>query len=298
MFDFRLNVFYTVARRLNFTKAAAELYITQPAVTKHIKELENQFNVSLFDRSGNKKITLTPAGETLLEYTTQLLNTYRELEYDMNMLVNKHSGVLHIGASNTVAQYIIPPVLAQFHKKFKDIQVVLITSNTGDIEKELLTKTIEIGVIEGLIHNPQLKYEAFLQDELVLVSAINNPLIKKDTIKPEELKNYPMLMREPGSGTLDVITHALKKHDIKLSDLKIEMRLGGSESIKSYLLYSNCLAFLSIHAILKELKNNECKVIDIKGLTIERQFHFILPQGQPSSLAELFIRFARNYKPD
>jgi DNA-binding transcriptional LysR family regulator len=298
MFDFRLNVFYTVARRLNFTKAAAELYITQPAVTKHIKELENQFKVSLFERSGNKKITLTPAGETLLEYTTQLLNTYRELEYDMNMLVNKHSGTLHIGASNTVAQYIIPPVLAQFHKKFKDIQVVLITGNTGDIEKELLTKTIEIGVIEGLIHNPQLKYEAFLQDELVLVSAINNPLIKKDTIKQEELKNYPMLMREPGSGTLDVITHALKKHDIKLSDLKVEMRLGGSESIKSYLLYSNCLAFLSIHAILKELKNNECKVIDIKGLTIERQFHFILPQGQPSSLAELFIRFARNYKPD
>jgi DNA-binding transcriptional LysR family regulator len=298
MFDFRLNVFYTVARRLNFTKAAAELYITQPAVTKHVKELENQFKVSLFERSGNKKITLTPAGETLLEYTTQLLNTYRELEYDMNMLVNKHSGTLHIGASNTVAQYIIPPVLAQFHKKFKDIQVVLITGNTGDIEKELLTKTIEIGVIEGLIHNPQLKYEAFLQDELVLVSAINNPLIKKDTIKQEELKNYPMLMREPGSGTLDVITHALKKHDIKLSDLKVEMRLGGSESIKSYLLYSNCLAFLSIHAILKELKNNECKVIDIKGLTIERQFHFILPQGQPSSLAELFIRFARNYKPD
>jgi DNA-binding transcriptional LysR family regulator len=298
MFDFRLNVFYIVARRLNFTKAAAELYITQPAVTKHIKELENQFKVSLFERSGNKKITLTPAGETLLEYTTQLSNTYRELEYDMNMLVNKHSGTLHIGASNTVAQYIIPPVLAQFHKKFKDIQVVLITGNTGDIEKELLTKTIEIGVIEGLIHNPQLKYEAFLQDELVLVSAINNPLIKKDTIKQEELKNYPMLMREPGSGTLDVITHALKKHDIKLSDLKVEMRLGGSESIKSYLLYSNCLAFLSIHAILKELKNNECKVIDIKGLTIERQFHFILPQGQPSSLAELFIRFARNYKPD
>jgi DNA-binding transcriptional LysR family regulator len=298
MFDFRLNVFYIVARRLNFTKAAAELYITQPAVTKHIKELENQFKVSLFERSGNKKITLTPAGETLLEYTTQLSNTYRELEYDMNMLVNKHSGTLHIGASNTVAQYIIPPVLAQFHKKFKDIQVFLITGNTGDIERELLTKTIEIGVIEGLIHNPQLKYEAFLQDELVLVSAINNPLIKKDIIKPEELKNYPLLMREPGSGTLDVITHALKKHDIKLSDLKVEMRLGGSESIKSYLLHSNCLAFLSIHAILKELKNNECKVIDIKGLTVERQFHFILPNGQPSSLAELFIRFARNYKPD
>jgi DNA-binding transcriptional LysR family regulator len=289
MLDFRLNVFYTVAKRLNFTKAAAELFITQPAVTKHIKELESRFKVSLFERSGNKKISLTPAGETLLAYTTQLFNTYRELEYDMNMLVNKHSGILHIGASNTVAQYIIPPVLAQFHKKFKDVQVVLVTGNTEDIEKELLNRSIEIGIVEGVIHHPQIKYEAFLQDELMLVSSINNPLIKKETIKPEELKNYPLLMREPGSGTLDVIIHALKPYNIKMTDLQIEMQLGGSESIKSYLLHSNCLAFLSIHSILKELKNNECKVIDIKGLTIERQFHFILPHGQSSSAG--LIRF-------
>lgn len=298
MLDFRLKVFYTVAHRLNFTKAAAELFITQPAVTRHIKELEAQFKVSLFERSGNKKISLTPAGETLLEYTIQLLNTYRELEYDMNMLVNKHSGILHIGASNTVAQYIIPPILARFHKKFKDIQVLLVTGNTEDIEQALLNRSIETGIIEGIVHNPQIKYEAFLQDELVLVSATNNPLAKKGVIKPEDLKNYPMLLREPGSGTREVIAHALKQYHIKLSDLDVEMQISGSESIKSYLLHSNCLAFLSIHSVLKELKNNECRIIDVKGLAIERQFHFILPQGQPSALAELFIRFARNYKID
>lgn len=296
MLDFRLKVFYTVAQRLNFTRAAAELFITQPAVTRHIKELENEFKSSLFERSGNKKISLTPAGETLLTYTTQLLDTYRELEYDMNMLVNKHSGTLHIGASNTVAQYVLPPLLAQFHKKFKDIQVLLVTGNTEDIEQALLDHSIEIGVVEGIVHNPQIKYEAFLQDELVLVSAMNNPTIKKDTIKPDELKNYPLLLREPGSGTREVIAHALKQHNIKLSDLQVEMQISGSESIKSYLLHSNCLAFLSVYSVLKELKNNECRIIDVKGLTIERQFHFIRPQGQPSSLAELFIRYARNYK--
>jgi len=298
MFDFRLQVFYTVAKRLNFTKAANELFITQPAVTKHIKELESQFKVSLFERSGNKKISLTPAGETLLQYTTQLFNTYGELGYDMNMLVNQHNGVLHIGASTTVAQYIIPPVLAQFHKKFKDIQVLLITGNTEDIEQALLNKTIEIGIIEGISRNPQIKYEEYLKDELVLVSAVNNTLVKKAAIKPEELKNYPMLLREPGSGTLDVIAHALKPYQIKLSDLQVEMQLGGTESIKSYVLHSNCLAFLSIHSILKELKNNECRIIDIKGMAIERPFHFIQQHGQVSPLAELFIRFARNYKQD
>lgn len=296
MLDFRLKVFYTVAQRLNFTKAAAELFITQPAVTRHIKELENEYKASLFERSGNKKIILTPAGETLLSYTVQLLDTYRELEYDMNILVNKHSGILHIGASNTVAQYVLPPLLAQFHKKFKDIQVLLVTGNTEDIEQALLNHEIEIGIVEGIVHNPQIKYEAFLQDELVLVSATNNPIIKKDTIKSDELKNYPLLLREPGSGTREVIAHALKQHGIKLSDLQVEMQISGSEGIKSYLLHSNCLAFLSVYSVLKELKNNECRIIDVKGLAIERQFHFIRPQGQPLSMAELFIRYARNYK--
>jgi DNA-binding transcriptional LysR family regulator len=295
MLDFRLQVFYTVARRLNFTKAAAELFITQPAVTKHIKELESQFKVSLFERSGNKKIILTPAGEILLQHVNQILNIYRELEYDMNLLVQQHTGHLRIGASTTVAQYVIPPVLAQFHKKFKDIHVQLITGNTEEVEQALLSKEIEIGIIEGISRNPQIKYEEYLEDELVLVSA-NNTTLKKDVLKPEELKNYPLLLREHGSGTLDVITHALKKHNIKLADLQIEMQLSNTESIKSYLLHSNCLAFLSVHSILNELRNNECRIVDVKGLSIERPFHFIQQHGQPHSLAELFMRFARTYK--
>jgi DNA-binding transcriptional LysR family regulator len=295
MLDFRLQVFYTVAKRLNFTKAASELFISQPAVTKHIKELEGYYKTSLFERSGNKRIILTPAGEMLLQYADQLLDVYRELEYDMSLLIKKHNGVLRLGASTTVAQYIIPPVLAQFHKKFKDLHIILITGNTEDIEQALLNKEIEVGIIEGITRNPLIRYEEYLQDELVLVSAANNITIKKDVLKPEELKTFPLLLREPGSGTLDVITHALKPHNIKLADLQIEMQLGGTESIKSYLLHSNCLAFLSIHSILKELKNNECRIIEVKGLSIERPFHLIQPHGQPTSLAELFIRFAKSY---
>nr|WP_067053303.1 LysR family transcriptional regulator [Mucilaginibacter sp. L294] len=296
MLDFRLQVFYAVAKRLNFTKASAELHISQPAVTKHIKELEAEYKTTLFERSGNKKILLTAAGEMLLQYADQLLNLYRELEFDMSLLVKQHKGILRLGASTTVAQYVIPPVLALFHKKFRDIQVQLITGNTEEIEQALLNKEIETGIIEGVSRNPQIKYEEYFQDELVLVSAGNSPAFKKGTIKPEELKNYPLLMREPGSGTLDVIAHALKPHHIKLADLQTEMQLGSTESIKSYLLHSNCLAFLSIHAILKELKNNECHIIDIKGLSIERPFYFIQPHGQPSSLAEVFIRFAKTHK--
>jgi DNA-binding transcriptional LysR family regulator len=293
MFEFRLKVFYTVAKRLNFTKAAAELFITQPAVTKHINELEAYFKTSLFERSGNKKTLLTAAGELLLQHAEKIFELHRELEFDMNLLIKKHSGVLRIGASTTVSQYVIPAVLAGFHQKFKDIQVQLVTGNTEDIEQALLDKELEMGIIEGISRNPQIKYEEYLQDELVLVCARNNTSVKKDTIKPEELKNYPLLLREPGSGTLDVIANALKPHQLKLSDLQVEMQLGGTESIKSYLLHSNCLAFLSVHAILKELKTGDCRIIDIKNLSIERPFYFIRQHGQPSQLADLFMRFAR-----
>ena len=296
MLDFRLQVFYAVAKRLNFTKASAELYISQPAVTKHIKELEAEYKTSLFERSGNKKIVLTPAGDMLLQYADKLLAIYKELEFDMNLLVKQHAGTLRIGGSNTVSQYVIPPVLAQFHQKFKEMKVNLVTGNTEQMEQALLNKEIDLGIVEGIHRNPQIKYQEFIADELVLVCSIKNNTIKKDFIKPENLKTLPLLLREPGSGTLDVIAHALKPFDIKIADLQTEMQLGGTESIKSYLMHSNCFAFLSVQSILNELNTNSLKIIDIKDLTIERPFYFIQPHGQPASLAELFMRFCKSYK--
>lgn len=295
MLSFRLKVFITVAKRLSFTKAAAELFISQPAVTRHIRELEYEFKVSFFERSGNKKISLTPAGVTLQTYVEKLLTVYRELEYDMNLLSHQEKGTLRIGASSTVAQYVIPPILAEFHDRFKDIQVQLTIGNTEEIEQGLIRKEMEIGIIEGISRNPQIKYEHYLQDELVLVCSGKNFDIKKDVIKIEELKNYPLLMREPGSGTLEVVAHALRHFGLKMSDLHIEMQLGGTESIKSYLVHSKCMAFLSIYSVLNELKNNEYRIIDIKEIEIKRPFNFIQLHGQPDALAELFMRFAKNF---
>jgi len=294
IFDFRLNVFYTVAKRLNFTKAAEELYITQPAVTKHIRELETHFKISLFERSGNRKIFLTPAGEVLLGYVEQLHAIYKDLEFDMNGLIKQHGGELKIGASNTVGQYVIPAALAQFHDRFKNVKVTLITGNTIQIEEALLSKEIDLGIIEGIHRNPQISYHEFIKDEIVLVSGTGHGRLRKGSIRPEELKNYPLLLREHGSGSLDVIANALKAHHIRLSDLQIEMQLGSAESIKNYLASSECIAFLSVHAILNELKTGACRIVDIKGVSIERYFHFIHLQGQVPPLADLFMRLARS----
>ena len=294
MFDFRLQVFQAVAKRLNFTKAAAELYITQPAVTKHIHELERHFKVKLFDRNGSR-IKLTSAGEILLQHTEQLFSLYRNLEFEMNNLSQKLKGKLRLGASTTIAQYVLPPVLAAFHKKFSDIQITLITNNTEQIENALKNNEIDLGIIEGHSKNASIKYSEFIKDEIVLVASNKNSLLKKEIIQPKELREIPLLLREPGSGTLDVIAHSLKSFGMKLRDLKIEMQLASTESMKSYLLHSNCMAFLSIHSILNELKKNEFRIIDIKGMNIERFFYFIQLHGQSEALPELFMKFASHH---
>lgn len=292
--DFRLKVFYTVALRLNFTKAATELYISQPAVSKHIQELEETYKTKLFERNGSK-IALTPAGEILLKHTKNIFEIYREIDFDMSLFINERHGLLRLGASTTISQYIISPVLARFHQKQKDIKVNLLNGNTEQIENALINKEIEIGIVEGQSKNQSIKYIPFLKDELVLVCNTNNPFAKQNEILLEDLKAMKFITRERGSGTLEVIEYALKQIDVKITDLQIEMQLGSTESIKSYLLNSDCFAFMSIHAVDKELKNNELIVLDVQNLSVERYFYIITLLGKSDSLSELFIQSISSY---
>lgn len=287
--DFRLKVFLTVANRLSFTKAAGELFITQPAVSKHIHELEEEYKIKLFERSGSK-IAVTAAGKLLLKHTKKIFEIYRDIDFDMSALIHEQRGLLRVGASTTLSQYIIPPVLARFHQKLKDVKVTLRNGNTEQIEKALLAQEIEVGIVEGQLKNKGIKYTPFLKDELVLVCKANHALLDKKEITKSDLLQMQFLMREQGSGTLEVIEYGLKPFAITLDQLQIEMQLGSTESIKSYLLNSNCVAFVSIHAINKELVNNELAILDIKNVTINRNFYIITLQGKSVALSDLFIR--------
>ena len=233
---------------------------------------------------------MTTAGEVLLKHTKNIFEVYREIDFDMSTLINQRSGLLRLGASTTISQYIIPPLLARFHQKLQDVKVNLLNGNTEQIENALLKQEIEIGIVEGQSKNKSIKYTEFLKDELVLVCKSSNPLVSLDEVTQEDLKSIHFLMREQGSGTLEVIEHALKPFEIKLSELQIEMQLGSTESIKSYLMNSDCVAFISIHAIKKELNNNELAILDIKDLIIERFFYIITLQGKTDSLSDLFIQ--------
>ncbi|GAB2778076.1 LysR family transcriptional regulator [Rhabdobacter roseus] len=294
MLDFRLHVFYTVAKRLSFTKAAAELFITQPAVTKHIHELEQQFGVALFERRG-KQISLTPAGELALHHAELIQANYRQLEYDLNQLKGLQAGALRLGASSTVAQYVLPPVLARFHERYPDIAISLISGNTEQIEQALLHNDIDMGLVEGRTHGQEIRYTPFVQDEIVLVTHREHPLAQQDEITLEVLRTLPLVLRERGSGTLEIIEHALRQAGLKLTDLSIAMYLGSTESIKSYLFHARSVAFISIYAIENELRAGTLRILDVQDLTIRRTLYSVQKQGDSDALTETFLRFARRH---
>lgn len=215
------------------------------------------------------------------------------MEFDMNALLQKDKGLLNLGASTTISQYIIAPILAGFKKKFNEIELKLITGNTEQIEKALLDKEIELGIVEGRSKNQEISYTDFIKDEIVLVCHKNHPLAKTVEIAPSALTALRFIVREQGSGTRQVIDHSLKSVGLKLADLPVEIQLGNTESIKSYLMHSSAVAFLSIHSISKELLSGELRIVEVKGLSITRNFYLIHLQGNPAPIAHKMIRFAQ-----
>lgn len=287
--DFRLSVFISVARNRSFTKAAGELRISQPAVTRHIHELEAQYDTRLIERSGNR-ISLTKAGETFLKRAEEIEEKYKALRLEMNLLTDNFAGELRVGASSTIGQYVLPPLLAAFIAEYPDLRLSVFTGNSEQIEQALEERRIDIGLIEGSHRKPSLKYLHFRRDELVLVSSVRNPV--KDEIGPSELAALPLVLREPGSGTLEVIERTLSAHGMKLSQMNILLQLGSTESIKRFIVSSpSAYAILSIASVTDALLNNTLKVIDIAGVEFAREFAFVLSQGQHTQLHERFMRF-------
>ncbi len=293
--DFRLKVFSCVARNLSFTKASQELYISQPAITKHIHELETIYNTRLFERLGNK-IQLTDSGKLLLEHCDKILDDYGKLEYEMNLLKNRFVGELRVGASTTISQYVLPPLLASFVDRFPDITLNLTSGNSTTIEKELQGHSIDIAIVEGNIKQPALKYTNFMDDELVLITRVGGKWKNLEEIPVDKLKEIPLVLREIGSGTLDVIVNVLSNYNIRLSDLNIVMHLGSTESIKLYIENSDCMSIVSVRSIRRELNQERFRIVDIRDCVFNRNFNFVRLHGDDGGIPSLFMDYAMHYK--
>lgn len=296
MSDFRLKVFQSVAKNLSFTKASQELFVSQPAITKHIQELETSYQARLFDRQGGR-ISLTAAGRLLLKHSDQILNDYKQLEFEMHLLHNESIGELKLGASTTIAQYVLPPLLANFIADHPKVNMSLQNGNSREIETALQEHRIDLGLVEGISRLPNLKYTTFLEDELVAVVNTHHHLSLPEEITPEVLTQIPLVLRERGSGTLDVLERALSQYDIKLTSLNVLMYLGSTESIKCFLEHTDCMGIISIRSIRRELAAGDLRVIEIKGMPMLREFDFVQLQGQEVGLVQRFLQFAMSHAP-
>lgn len=291
MEDFRLKVFVSAAKNLSFTKAAEETFISQLAVTKHIRELEERYRTRLFERNGNR-LTLTPAGNRLLSLAEDIVERYRMMDYEMHLLNGLYKGELRLGASTTIAQYVLPSYLAKFHSRYRDIRLTLINGNSAVIEQALLRQNIDLGFVEGQSRQAGLKYTPFMRDELVAVVAAGSSMASADEIGLDMLREIPLVLRENGSGTLDVIREALAERGLAADSLNVQMQLGSTESIKRYLENADAMGIVSIRSVDRELKAGTLKVIEIPELSMPRQFAYVQRPGKESPLVELFLNYS------
>jgi DNA-binding transcriptional LysR family regulator len=293
MIDIRLKVFKSVATNLSFTKASQELFISQPAISKHIQELEREFNTRLFDRLGNK-IQLTSAGKLLLDHSVRILKDYQRLDFDMNAMQQQFRGELRIGASTTISQYVMPEILAAFLKAYPQIKVTMLSGNSRDIEAALSTNRIDIGMVEGIKNQPQMKYIPFMRDELIAIVRKENPLAEKGEITVEELRELPIVLRELGSGTLDVIEKYLHQHGCNISDLNISMYFGSTEGIKNFVEHSDSIGIVSVRSVGRDLLANRFHLIEIADMKMERNFMFVEKRGETTGMVNILKTFITN----
>lgn len=253
MADRRLQVFHTVARLLSFTKAAETLHMTQPAVTFQIRQLEEYFNTRLFDRTHNK-INLTAAGERVFHYADKIISLYAEMENNVREITGDVSGILIIGASTTIAEYVLPQLLGEFKESYPNINLRLRVSNSLGVVHMVEDNSVDVGVVESPITNKNLAVEVCWHDKLVFISLPTHPLAKKDAIAGQDLMGLPFVAREEGSGTREFIAEYLAKSNMQLHDLNISLEVGNPEAVKSAVEAGLGVSIVSQATVVKELK--------------------------------------------
>lgn len=290
MENFRLKVFRAVARHLNFSRAAEELLLTQPAVTQQIKALEQEYGVPLFDRGGGR-VALTIAGNTLLPYAEKLKELSDEAYGAVAGAAGSHAGKLALGASQTIGQYLLPNLVAAFLRENPRIAVTAISGNTDAMLEALAAHRIQLAMIEGPGLRKDFHIEPFMEDRMVLVVPASHEWADQE-IRPEELRGAPLLMREFGSGSRRVVEAALTKAGLKKNDIETTMELDSTEGLLSAVEAGLGIAFVSRWAVRNQLALGTLGTARVKGLRLARKFSLAYPSGpEPGGNAGVFRSF-------
>jgi len=285
-----LLIFHKVAEKRHFTRAAEELFISQPAVSKQIAELEKQLGQPLFVQVG-RKIHLTEAGQILYDYATRIFALSTEAEVVLDELHDLKRGRLAVGASTTIGIYLLPELLGEYRSQYAQIELFLAIANAEEIQERLLAHSIEVGLVEGAVTHAELASQEWRQDELVLITSVQRPTIVEEgqSIRSLLTQNIPFILREPGSGTRTVLEDAIAAQGMQAIHPFLE--LGSTEAIKKAVIAGLGVSFVSQHTIGLELAAGLIKSVPVPDFKLTRFLYLVYPkQKRLSKAAQTFIK--------
>jgi len=261
-----LRLFTAVVDQGGFTKAASTLNLSQPAISKSLKELEDGLQLSLIDRSA-RSIKLTEAGRLLYERGRELFGVERVAERELRELRGLKRGVLRVGASTTIATYFLPPVLGRFHLRHPRVRIQASSANTRTILRRLLESKIDLALVEGPVSHPRVDVLPWREDELVVIAPSDHRLLGRDGLSAADLVDEQFLVREPGSGTREVTEAALARSGVQLHNT---MRVGGTEVMKQAVAAGLGLAIVSRAAAADQLALGRIAELKVSDLVMRR----------------------------
>jgi DNA-binding transcriptional LysR family regulator len=289
MFDWRkLEVFLKLYETKSFSKTAKELFISQPTVTIHLKDLENYLGVRLFDRD-TRNVIPTRAGKIVYEYGKEMLKLYKEMEKELWPYKEEEGGLVEIGGSTIPGQYILPRIIKMFKETYPKITVYLKVSDTQGVVEGILKGEFDLGVVGAKLKQAELFFEPCCDDEIVLIGP---SYFGRDEIDLENLYELPLIKRESGSGTWKNVLQTLEERGINLSKLNIVGEMGSTEAVKAAVKEGLGLSFVSKRAIELEASLGIIKEVKIRNFQIIRKFYLVYFKNKKFSLAtEKFLKF-------
>jgi DNA-binding transcriptional LysR family regulator len=276
-----VRIFAAVVETGSYSNAARSLYISQPAVSKSVRELERQLHVSLLDRT-RKGIVLTEAGQIVWHHAQQILVAERSTEVALEQLREGERGHLAIGASPTIGIYLLPPILGAFHRRFPSIDLFLDIGTTYEIVERLINKPLDVAFVEGTVTNDAIEVTPWRDDELVLIASPLSEIVAHGMPSLERVLEEPFIMRESEARTRNYIESALAERGISL---RVGMEVANTEAIKQMVSAGLGLAIVSIATIQSELDAGRLLQIPIPELTLRRTLTHLQVRGRPRSTA-------------
>ena len=286
MYYEELKTFVTLAEVKNFTKTAEILLMSQPSVSLHIKNLEKEFQTKLFQRSP-KYLKITPTGEILYKRARQMITIYEQTKQDILEHHNSIKGELKIGASFTIGEYILPPLLFDLQKKYPELELHVVIGNTEEIVHSVKLFQVDIGLIEGQTNEKELSVHAFMQDELFIVSSNDHVLAHKAEVSIADLQNQTWVTREVGSGTGEYLNHVIRSNGLKVKSF---LTISSNQGIKETLMNGLGLSLLSRSVIKRDVQHGNLSIIKLNSHSFTRTLSYIYsPIMQDKKNVKTFI---------